>query len=99
MRTISAVEELIGRRRRQILVHSCLYYYMDTNLITDSVFDRWCVELVALTAEHPEIAEKCVYHDAFEDFEGSTGVFLPYDTEEIIRAADTLLLVKRMGRI
>ena len=36
---------LIRRRRRQILVHSCLYYKLDTNLITDEEFDKWCGEL------------------------------------------------------
>lgn len=34
-------EELIKRRRLQILIHSCIYYYLDSNLISDQQFDQW----------------------------------------------------------
>lgn len=91
--------ELITRRRRQILVHSCIYYHMDTNVITDHQFDYLCVSLVEKTAEFPKVAEKCEYHDAFHGFDGSTGADLPYLAEEIVRAAERLVMMKRTGRI
>jgi hypothetical protein len=72
---------------------------MDTNIITDHQFDSICVSLVELTAEHPEIAEDCVHHDAFHGFDGSTGADLPYLAEEIVRAAERLVMQKRTGRI
>ena len=37
--------ELIKRRRLQILVHSCVYYLMDDNLVSDEQFDSWAKEL------------------------------------------------------
>lgn len=73
------IKEFINRRRRQILVHSCLYYEMNTNIITDYTYDMWCKELAKLQKEYPDVAKECVYQDAFDDFDGSTGFHLPKD--------------------
>ena len=35
------IRELIHRRRRQVLVHSILYYRLGKPLISDRQFDRW----------------------------------------------------------
>lgn len=83
--------ELIQRRRMQVLVHSCLYYGMNTNLVSDFQFDRWGAELVNLQKEYPHIAERVAYHNAFKDWDGSTGAFLPYDTPRIRNIANRIL--------
>ena len=46
--------ELINRRERQILVHSCLYYQFNENLIQDHVYDAWSKELAELIQSHKE---------------------------------------------
>lgn len=33
--------ELINQRRRQVLVHSCLYYRMGEQVVSDFQFDKW----------------------------------------------------------
>jgi len=66
----------INQRQRQIIVHSVLYYKMDTNLINDKTFDRWSRELVRLQAEYPEIAKKSVFYRELKDFDASTGFYL-----------------------
>ncbi|WP_375790254.1 DNA ligase LigA-related protein [Paenibacillus agricola] len=33
--------DLIARRRRQIFVHSAIYYRLGTSVIDDATFDRW----------------------------------------------------------
>lgn len=72
------IAELIHRRRRQILVHSILYYKLDANLIPDHTFDEWAAELAYLQKAHPRISLSVNYHyDAFSDFTGETGAFLP----------------------
>lgn len=86
--------ELINRRRRQILVHSCLYYRLGTQLIDDYTFDRWAQELVELQRKRPDIAANCVYADAFVEFDGSTGFDLPYHLPEIEAVALRLLRTK-----
>jgi NAD-dependent DNA ligase len=39
------IRELI-HRRRQIIMHSVLYYRLDDTLISDSQFDLWSIELL-----------------------------------------------------
>lgn len=85
------ITELINRRRRQILVHSCIYYRLNDSIITDAQFDKWAYELAALQKQHPDIAKKCVYAEYFKDFDGSTGFNLPVHLPEITSKACQLL--------
>lgn len=47
------VAELIQRRRLQMLVHSYIYYELDTNIIDDSTWSKWAVELRDLQKKLP----------------------------------------------
>jgi hypothetical protein len=67
------IEEVINQRRRQILIHSFLYYKMNMSIIDDYKFDMFAKELAELQNKYPEIASKCVYSEVFIDFDGSTG--------------------------
>ena len=42
------IAELINRRRRQLLVHSIIYYRFDKNIVSDSVWTEWAIELADL---------------------------------------------------
>ena len=69
-----------SKRRRQILVHSIIYYRLNDNLIPDSTWASWAVELKHLQDQYPEIAKLCCYAEAYADFDPSTGYNLPlYD--------------------
>ena len=72
-----AVADLIKRRRLQMLVHSCLYYEFNSNIITDSQWDVCATELAKLQNDYPSISEKVEWYPAFRDWDGSTGAFLP----------------------
>ena len=85
------IAELIQRRRLQMLIHSKLYYDMDTSLITDSQFDEWGRELVQLQRDNPEIAKRICFAEAFKDWDASTGAFLPLQDPWVIRKAQQLL--------
>lgn len=85
------IAEMISRRRRQILVHSSIYYRHNTNIISDLTFDKWGRELVELQEEYPEIAKECVYAEDFKDFDGSSGFDLPHANPEIHSKAVGLL--------
>ena len=63
------VAELLNRRRRQILVHSIIYYKMDDNLISDSTWSAWATELEELQKKYPDIAAKVPYAEEFKDFD------------------------------
>lgn len=84
------IAELIQQRRIQMLVHSCLYYNMDTNLITDKKWDEWARELVKLQRDYPEISEKVSLYEEFKDWDASSGAFLPLDDPWVIRQANKL---------
>lgn len=78
---MNEIQELIHRRRRQVLVHSILYYAYNVNLIPDATFDLWAQELAKLQLDHPEDSEAVEYHlEAYRGFTGETGFHLPlYD--------------------
>jgi hypothetical protein len=86
------IRELIHRRRRQILVHSILYYQMDRTLITDAQFDTWARELAQLQHDHPQVSEAIRYHRAaFRGFNGATGYNLPLNDPRAISLAHHLV--------
>lgn len=85
------ITELINRRRRQILVHSVLYYQMNESLVTDDIWAKWATELEDLQEKYPGIAKKCCYAKAFENFEHSTGYSLPLDDSWAVNKARQLL--------
>lgn len=88
------IEELITRRRRQILVHSIIYYKLNNNLVSDAQWASWASELEALQQQYPNIAASCPYADAFKYFDHSTGMNLPLDDPWGVRTAKYLLSVK-----
>lgn len=85
------IAELIQQRRFQILIHSCIYYQFDSNLISDKKFDSWARELAQLQLNYPEIASKVLYADEFEGFDGTTGFDLPIKNEWVMNKARKLL--------
>lgn len=80
------VADKILRRRMQMLVHSYLYYKLNTNMISDRDFDAWGKELVLLQAQYPDIAEQVDYAEDFRDWDASTGFHLPVN-EQVVRIA------------
>lgn len=81
----------INQRRRQVLVHSVIYYMMDDSIITDAKWAQWATELEELQKQYPDIAEQCVYADAFRGFDHSTGFNLPLHDEWANNKARQLL--------
>ncbi len=88
------IAELINRRRRQILVHSVIYYRMSDSLISDTTWSDWAVELENLQANYPEVALKVPYAKAFEGFEHSSGYDLPLNDPWAINKALYLLRLR-----
>lgn len=86
---------MIQQRRVQMLIHSCLYYEMNTNLISDKQFDEWGRELAKLQNENPEIADKICFAEAFKDWDGTTGFHLPLKNKWVVSKAYYLLKINR----
>ena len=82
---------------RSMLVHSYIYYVMDTNIISDDKWQDWANELVELQNMWFRFkAPKTVgfYDDVFQDWNGSTGMHLPKD-EWIQKKAKKLVLANK----
>ena len=89
------IADKIQRRRYQMLVHSYIYYELNENLISDSEWSKWAMELADLQKKYPGIAEKVIYAEDFEDWDGSSGAFLSYSNKpNIVSMANLLLLDK-----
>lgn len=94
------IAELITRRRRQILVHSIIYYRLCDNIISDSQWSDWALELEDLQSKYPKIAADCPLAEEFRDFDHSTGQSLPLgDPEWVDRAAYVLKLTRKRNDI
>lgn len=85
------IAELIQQRRFQILIHSCIYYHFNSNLISDKKFDSWARELAQLQLDYPEIAKQVMYAEEFEGFDGTTGFDLPLENEWVINKAKQIM--------
>ena len=79
--------------QRRIIVHSILYYEMDSSVISDKQFDVLCQQLVQMQKE-VDFAEfrKSTYYYAMHDFDGSTGFniygrLIKYDKEYLSKIA------------
>lgn len=84
------IADKIQRRRLQLLIHSCLYYEMNINLISDSRWDTWARELVKLQSDNPEISKNVDWYESFKDWDASTGAFLPIKDEWVVFKASQL---------
>lgn len=95
---MNQIQELIHRRRRQVLIHSILYYQFNTNTVPDVQFDLWAQELAKLQADHPEDSEAVEYHrEAFRGFTGETGFDLPLWDRQAQSVAQKIRLTFEQG--
>lgn len=85
------IRALILRRRLQVLIHSCIYYVFNENIVSDSTWSGWARELAELQEKHPSIASRVDYAQEFQDFDGSTGFHLPTRNPEIMAKAQYIL--------
>ena len=88
------IKEKIKQRRRQMLVHSYLYYELDENIVADSKWSKWAFELAELQKQYPEESNEVEYAELFRDWNGSSGADLKYD-EKIIECANRILALSK----
>lgn len=71
---VSFSKDPISFFQKRIIVHSILYYQMDSSIIPDKTFDKFSRLLVDLMKTTPrEILEKSRYWYAMDNFDGATG--------------------------
>ena len=87
------IAETIQQRRYQLLIHSCIYYELNQNLISDKKWDEWARELRDLQNKYPDISKRVTLYEAFKDWDASTGAFLPIKEEWVVNRAKQLLRI------
>lgn len=90
---MSTIAEGIKQRRLQMLVHSYIYYELDLNIVSDSTWAKWAKELQQLQDENPDIASKVIWAEAFKDWDGSSGAYLPLNDPWVVSKAHEVLAV------
>lgn len=88
------IAERISQLRQMILIHSCIYYKLNDNIISDEKFDEFSRELVRLQNSYPDIAANVRYADEFKNWTGVTGFDLPIDDEWVVSKAQRLLTIR-----
>lgn len=88
------IDELINRRQQQILVHSCIYYELNDNVIPDVLFDKWRKELVELRTKYPDNFKQTPRGDLFNGWSGTSGFDLPYRHPRVYNRAVHLLKIR-----
>ena len=86
------IAEKIQQRRYQLLIHSCIYYHLDKNIVSDAKWNDWANELKTLQEHYPDIAKQVKLHEYFADWDASTGAFLPITLDWVVGIANKLLL-------
>ena len=88
-----SIVEKISRRRRQILVHSYIYYELDDNIISDTKWSEFALELELLQQKYPEESKLACYYQEFIGFDRSTAANLRevFTRPEIVKTAERLM--------
>lgn len=87
----SAIKSKIRQRRAQMLIHSCIYYEMDSNIVSDHKWQEWADELEKLQRDNPDCCEIDFFDKEFKDWDGATGNHLPHRNSWVYTKALTLL--------
>lgn len=65
--------------QRRLIVYSILYYELNESPLTDKQYDSISYQLIEYMNTTPkEILEQTQYWYVFNDYDGSTGFYLPY---------------------
>lgn len=81
---VPSLAERVKALRSNLLVHSYLYYYTSDVVISDWDWQGMAEELTGLQFIHG--TEFGWYDEAFQDWDGSTGMHLPQDEWVISKA-------------
>ena len=85
------IKAKIKQRRAQMLVHSCIYYELNDNIVSDHQWQAWADELQKLQEENPDCCNIGFFDWEFRDWTGATGNHLPHRQPWVYNKAQYLL--------
>jgi hypothetical protein len=93
-----SIKSKIKQRRAQMLIHSCIYYELNDNIISDHKWQEWADELQVLQEQFPECCNIGFYDYNFRDWTGATGNHLPHRDPWVFRKSNQILEMVRSGK-
>lgn len=83
--------EIIRVLRLEVLIHCCLYYWLDRPIMRNWRYDEIADQLKAYQEAFPDDCDVEYFDEEFKDFNPSDAIGLPYDDHTIITQANMLL--------
>lgn len=83
----------LGYLQRYIIIHSIIYYHLNTNCISDKEYDSVARQLVGMQKKvDRETLKRTMYYYCMYDFDSSTGFdlydrLIPFDKEYLMQLA------------
>jgi len=78
-----------------MLVHSCIYYEMNDNIVSDHQWQAWADELQRLQTDFPELTTIDFFDWEFRDWDGATANHLPHRNQWVYSKALYILELNR----
>ena len=73
-------QQYIDYLQRYVILHSYIYYELNSNSISDKKYDEKAKELVKYKNDYPELWRNSMYYKQFGDeYNGATGFTLYHD--------------------
>lgn len=101
------VEDQISYLQRWIIVHSIIYYHLNSNVVSDKQYDEYAKHLEKLIKLNDKEFKKSQYYYAFVNYSSATGFDLydklnKHDKEYLTHLANNVLKcgkkIKEKGR-
>ncbi len=89
------IKAKIRQRRAQMLVHSCIYYELNDNIVSDHLWQKWADELEKLQRDHPNCCDIGFFDAEFSNWTGATGNHLPHRHPWVLTKAQYFMMLHR----
>ena len=94
---IQRKSEYIKQLRAKMLIHSCIYYQLNSNIVDDHTWQQWADDLEQVQKEYPHLCKIDFYDEYFIDWTGTTGNHLPHTDPWVFNKA-VYILNKHKGK-
>jgi len=84
-------QSLILRLRKVVLINSCIYYHLNSSVISDDKWQYFAEQLIVMQERMPNDCEIGYFDEEFENFDGTTGHHLPLRHPDVLAAAELIL--------
>jgi NAD-dependent DNA ligase len=80
-----------------MLVHSCIYYELNDNIVSDHQWQQWADELELLQSQNPNCVDIGFFDKEFVGWTGATGNHLPHRHPWVLSKSTYLLELSQNG--